>query len=272
MVLKRKKYPRPKRSYVQALDALRRVSKICPISDDEALGIHGQPGCEVWEDPMLRVVVWNLAKGASKSLFVHEFRRLRDQSDVFLTQEALLTETLVELFREPGFQGVHAGAYGRSDGVRDGVMTLARMRFIEGQRILSQGREPIFRTPKSALLTKYSLGSRELAVVNVHSTLVRSVAQAKRELEHIIEKLGDHQGPIVFGGDFNTFSPRYLEGIAHILGHLGLEYVSLTNDPRHALDSLDQIFVRGFTTVKAFVDIHTSGSDHFPIIIHLSLN
>ncbi|RYE38674.1 MAG: hypothetical protein EOP48_26725 [Sphingobacteriales bacterium] len=124
------------------------------------------------------------------------------------------------------------------------------------------------KTPKAALLTRYRFGPGEgdvLSVVNIHATLIRTIKRAQEELEHLIERLPLGDGPLIFAGDFNTFTPRYFRAVVATLEKVGLRYVVIPNDPRRRLDHLDQLFVRGVEVVKVEVDTRIQSSDHFPI-------
>jgi endonuclease/exonuclease/phosphatase (EEP) superfamily protein YafD len=154
------------------------------------------------------------------------------------------------------------------DFLRDGVMTLARMMTNEApQRILCKYPEPVLKTPKAALVTSYALGhcDERLMVVNIHATLIRTIKRAVEELDHLIHHLPQHQGPIIFAGDFNTFTPKYFKAVAGKLEELGLCYVPIPGDPRRPVDHLDQLFVRGLTVKEIWVETRIRSSDHFPI-------
>ena len=91
------------------------------------------------------------------------------------------------------------------------------------------------------------------------------------EMEYLISHLPAHDGPMILGGDFNTFTPHYLRGIRAILGKIGLEWVPIVEDPRSYLKSLDQIFIRGLKVKKASVGTTYQSSDHFPLFFDFEL-
>lgn len=257
---------KPKRVYA---DVLRSLSKVLKINRNVASPVwfSGHAEREAWGDWPLRLTIWNIFKGSGGEHFYNDLRLLCFQSDLIMLQEALLSHRSMAELSLNGFLGVHGCSYERADKLRDGVMTLARMRpELSPQRILCKYPEPVLKTPKAALVTQYSLGGgRILTVVNLHATLIRTIKRAQEELEHLMERLPEGDGPLIFAGDFNTFTPRYFRAVASTLEKLGLEYVPIPNDPRRAMDHLDQLFVRGLAVQSIEVDTHIHSSDHFPI-------
>jgi endonuclease/exonuclease/phosphatase (EEP) superfamily protein YafD len=213
-----------------------------------------------------------MCKGAGGLLFEHDFRVLMYSADLVLTQEALISERSLRTYSLPGFQAIHGASYRRLDGLRDGVMTLTRANAgSHMQRIVCKYPEPIFKTPKAALVSFFDWAGidRPVMVVNIHATLVRSKRGAMDEIGHLVEHLPDHDGPIILAGDFNTFTRGYLEGVAQVLGGLGLHLIKIGDDPRSRTSALDQIFVRGLKVRWLTVDTTIKNSDHFPLIAEL---
>lgn len=275
MAKKAKISMRPKRSYRAVLDSLRQVWKIELVSDDDCIWRAGQPDLVEFSPEHIRVAIWNMCKGAGGVLFEHDFRSLLYRSDLLLAQEALLSQRSIRTFGERGFETIHAAAYKRRDGLRDGVMTVSRVKCADFvQRVICKYPEPIFKTPKAALIKFFPIrGLKDkLLVVNVHATLVRFVPAAIEEMEHLISYIQDHRGPIIFAGDFNTFTPGYLRAVRYVLAKIGLEYVPIPLDPRPRTQALDQVFCRGLSVKHVAIDTSVRNSDHFPIIMHVALS
>ncbi len=266
--------PKPKRSYRAVIESLRQVWKIEHVRETECLWRAGAAASASITAPVLRVAVWNLCKGAGGRLFEHDYRVVCYRSDIVMTQEALLSERGISTFAEPGFAAIHAASYKRRDGLRDGVMTASRFNIEEPSlRIVCKYPEPIFQTPKVALVTYYKIAGldKRLMVVNIHATLVRRVEGATEEMLHIVSQLPEHDGPILFAGDFNTFTSRYLGVVTRVLRRLDLQLVAIPDDPRPAIGALDQIYVRGLDVRRVSVDINVRNSDHFPLFIELGI-
>jgi endonuclease/exonuclease/phosphatase (EEP) superfamily protein YafD len=260
--------PRPRRTYSSVINSLSKVWKIFHVPDADSVLISGSPALQCLPTAPLRVTVWNLYKGHGGIQFFHDFRILCHRSDLLLTQEALLSAHGMSTYNHEGFQLIHAASYERADRVRDGVMTLCRsVPLDQPKRLLSRYPEPILQTPKAALITRFALAgtSDELLVVNLHSTLIRGRGAAVEEAQHLLGALPTHKGPIIVGGDFNTFTAGYLRAIGSTFAHIGLRLVPIPDDPRSAIGMLDQIFVRGLRVIEAIVDTTVKNSDHFPL-------
>ena len=268
------KRQRPKRSYRAVIDSLSQVWKIEHVPDADAIWQLGEPELAAFAPSRIRLGVWNLCKGVGGLLFEHDFRSLCYRSDLLLTQEALLSRRSLQTFCEKGWQSIHAASYRRRDGLRDGVMTLSRVAAADQlQRVVCKYPEPFFKTPKAALIKLYPIAGRKqkLLVINIHATLIRLKSAAVEEMEHLLAHLPAHDGPVVLAGDFNTFTPGYLQVVAKVLSRLGLEYVPIPNDPRPRTQALDQVFCRGLSVANIRVDTTIRNSDHFPIMADLSV-
>ena len=184
-----------------------------------------------------------------------------------------MSQRSIRTFCERGFQTIHAASYKRRDGLRDGVMTVSRVKALNDiQRVICKYPEPFLKTPKAALIKTFPLAgtAKTLLVINVHATLVRLKSAAVEEMEHLLSHLPDHDGPIILAGDFNTFTAGYLRAVAGVLARLGLEYVPIPDDPRPKTQALDQVFCRDLVVTNARVDTSIRNSDHFPLMLDLA--
>lgn len=263
---------KPKRPLLKVIDNMRQVRKIRHVDDANAVTKHGSADGK--HTNQIRLAVWNLWKGSGGDKFASEFRAIAEQADFLVCQEALLTPQALELFRMDGFECVHAAAYIRADGHRDGVLTASRLKSQgDGQRILGKFPEPVFKTPKTALVTRHPIigTDKSIMIVNIHARLIRRIENAMDEILHVIEQLPEHDGPVIFAGDFNTFTPGYLRIITKVLKSHGLIHVPIPEDPRSTLGALDQVFVKNLHVTDIRVDTTIEGSDHFPILLRAEI-
>ena len=276
-MLKRKKTgnpkARPKRPMGRVIQSVRQVLKISHVHEKEAIWQWGQPDANELP-PIIELVVWNIWKGSGGESFLDEYNRLAKGRHVLLLQEVLLTLKALGNFAPKGFTASHGATYRRRDGLRDGVMTVATAAPREGaQRILCESPEPLFKTTKATLVTNFKVTGRDeqLCIVNTHSTLVRRPATAVREIEKVLDHIKEHKGPLLYAGDFNTFSKTYIKEVDRAMATVGLRRVVLDSDPRTATTALDQIYVRGINVIFAKVETSFVQSDHFPIIATLEI-
>ena len=112
--------------------------------------------------------------------------------------------------------------------------------------------EPLALLPKSSLLTYYPIKNTQqtLLVANIHAiNFTLGTGRFTQQLLEIKEILAQHSGPIVFAGDFNTWSDQREAVLDQIIGDKksGLLKVEFTSTVEHLAwrRRLDHIFFRG---------------------------
>jgi endonuclease/exonuclease/phosphatase (EEP) superfamily protein YafD len=261
------KKSKPKRSYRKVVSSLYQVMKIDPHLEDDFWYV-GQPDPDSHGRRRIKIGVWNIFKGNGGIHFLRDYRRFVADLDLALIQEALVSNHSLGQYWVDGRELVHCGSYQRMDGLRDGVMTLSSFaRSGPPKRVKSVYSEPIFRTPKVTLMTRYQIeAGLELTVANVHSTLFRSVKRASEEITEILTPLSRYDGPMIVAGDFNTFQGRYFNRLQDAMAEAGLVHVRIPQDPRRSeTQKLDHIFARGLIVERVRVESRFSSSDHFPL-------
>ncbi len=68
--------------------------------------------------------------------------------------------------------------------------------------------EPWLQLPKSALWSRYQLSNgEELAVINIHAVnFTFGTEDYEAQLKSLTDNLQKYRGPVVFAGDFNSWS------------------------------------------------------------------
>ncbi len=258
---------RAKRPVRLVLESMKHVFNISHVPEKESIWQWGE--ANIGELPStFDIGIWNIWKGLGGVEFVKEYQRMVKDRHLLLFQEALLSLKLLAQYAPDGYAAHHGATYRRRDGFREGVMTISAVAPDEvGKRILCLAPEPIFKTTKATLITKYKVkgGSHALCVVNTHATLMRRPSTATKELGQVIDHIATHVGPIIYAGDFNTFSAAYISEADQALASIGLKRVLLEGDSRSPLASLDQLYVRGIDVIEAKIDTSYIQSDHFPI-------
>ena len=219
----------------------------------ETLGLEGQG---------LRILSWNIKKNGSED-WASELVRLADGKDLVLIQEASLAADIPEVL--PGTtHWAFAPGYSNRAGPT-GVMTLSAVPVMTHCNLVT--REPLLGTPKATSITQYALADTEatLVVANLHAVnFSLGLKTFRRQLEEIRDVLSVHTGPIIFSGDFNTWSLRRLDVLNDLATELELSAVGFEEDTRkrpfnHALD---HILVRGLRMVEADTEAVTSSDHH----------
>ena len=211
------------------------------------------------------VMTWNVYKARRKD-WPAEFARFSEGHDLVLLQEAHLTSSFRAVLERSGLGWSMARAYDYK-GVETGVLTVANARL--SGACVHRAMEPVLRTPKSALVTRYPLegAQKELWVANLHGiNFTLGTATFREQLESLAEVLHAHTGPLVLAGDFNSWSDRRIDILRQVAARLRLKPVTLADDRRTRFMDypLDHVFYRGLEVISAD-SVGVSSSDHNPI-------
>lgn len=237
----------------------------CP-AETTVEGVAALPG------PELRLLSWNLHKGADPG-WDTDLARFAAASDLLLIQEAALTTDLRRVLSSAGFDWLLAGAFAL-DGSETGVLSAARVP--AAGACVQRAFEPLLQLPKATLIARYALGSGNgatLAVANLHSiNFTLGLGAYRAQLEALEHELAGHHGPVIVGGDFNTWHPDRLTAVNDTMQRLGLVPVLPIDDTRSRFfgKQVDFVFVRGLEVVHAQAPVVTS-SDHNPLLATLRL-
>ena len=84
-------------------------------------------------------------------------------------------------------------------------------------------------------------------IVNIHSVnFTFGLSDFSNQLTPILKRIDAHSGPVILGGDFNTWRTERLEALGDLLARRGLRAVNFERDERlHVFGyPLDHIFYR----------------------------
>ena len=237
--------------------------------------LHGETRLDRYHtfsrDNRLTVMVWNIYK-QQKMNWLPILNAYGKDRDLILLQEARASESLIQFSREHFMVSDQVPAI---EFTKDsyGVMTLASSYPVYSRPFRTT--EPFLRLAKSALVTVYPLyDKRLLMVVNVHSVNFSLGVKIYREqIQAIAELVMNHSGPVIFAGDFNTWSRKRRHLLYLFTRRMGLKTVTFPDDQRKAFFSapLDFIFYRGLHLEKSEV-IKTDASDHNPLLVDFRLS
>jgi len=240
--------------------------------DNEVLSRIGTGNQEFLDSKQINILVWNIYKG-SKKRFAQDFNFLTQNKDIIIIQEAVLTDKLKDIFiNNKNHEHFFATAFMFSNKkIPAGLLTSSSTNSQSSQFLRSTHREPIVSTPKLALFTKYKLNHREklLLVVNIHGINFVSYTAWKNQITNIINKIDMHDGPVIFAGDFNTWSIRRIYFLTNLLKQLNFKSVNFKNDVRTRFFNipLDHIFLKGLNYSNAKVCGGINSSDHKALTI-----
>jgi endonuclease/exonuclease/phosphatase (EEP) superfamily protein YafD len=225
----------------------------------------------------LTFLVWNTHKENFQANWKQDFIRLKRDADFILMQEAVgeLREDVAypEIYR--GYHGIIGESFW-FDNYRTGNVTLSKYHTQYARVYHSPNREPVVLTKKPGVVTKYLFdqSNKELMVVNIHAINFVSTRKFKKHLKQLAGVISHFNGPVVWAGDFNTWSKKRTRFMRKVMSSLGLKKVSFKNYYRVKTffgHPLDHFYVRGAEVLDADMPVVHS-SDHNPMKVKLRFN
>jgi endonuclease/exonuclease/phosphatase (EEP) superfamily protein YafD len=230
-----------------------------------------QSGTPLDDSGEIDVLVWNIYKQSNKT-WQSELSSQLTGKQLGLLQEVSMTSEFQQWLFHFDWVGQQAKAFEALD-ASTGVFNITQ---VYPHRICAQlDVEPWLRLPKSALFATYPLSNGEtLAVGNLHGINFTFGTKAySKQLLILTNKLKRHKGPVILGGDFNTWSDARENELRSIMSSAGLIEVDFNPDNRSEFVTghvLDHLFYRGLSVVKAEAPI-SDASDHNPLIVSFRL-
>ena len=221
-------------------------------------------------DPQgFRLTTWNIHKQADYG-WEQDLARIAGADDIVLIQEAALVPSLSGLLSSTGLRWVMASSF-LYDTQDIGVITATRVSPVAS--CIQRATEPYLGIPKSAVISWLPLAgsAQTVAVINIHAiNFDLALAGYRAQLAALANVLAQHTGPIIFAGDFNTWSDAREATVAEVLSPLELKEVSLPSDERSVFFGrhVDHIYIRGLSYAEARA-IAVRSSDHNPVTVKL---
>jgi endonuclease/exonuclease/phosphatase (EEP) superfamily protein YafD len=194
----------------------------------------------------LKIYVWNIYKSRNEP-WQKQFDTITKDADLILFQETMINpEYLPNYQRDLGFGWGHATSYFYDDNYNSltGVATAAKTIPVAAQFFRTKVKEPFVKSYKLSLLTKYPIKNRQdtLAVVNIHGINRHTETELKEQVNAAIDQLKNHNGPILFAGDFNTRNEARTKAVDQAMSQIGLKRVKWSTDIKPY--PLDHAYVR----------------------------
>ena len=215
----------------------------------------------------IKLLVWNIHKEDRPS-FLTTFEGLLEESNLILLQETLLTPQILELYENSDFSwmtGISFFRRGMGTGVSGGFLFETK----NAVALESPSTEPFVRTPKMSLFFDIPIaGSKQvIKVITIHAlNFVRSKTFAKH-IAQVLKQVEDHNGPLIFAGDFNDWSRKKSRMLQEMIESHNLQKVIFD---KNQSTKIDHIFIRGFEVVHSQI-VETNESDHKPLMTELRL-
>ena len=128
-----------------------------------------------------------------------------------------------------------------------------------------------------AVRATVTLGDLQIATYCVHTeTYTLPSPHRKAQIAAIVDDIGNGNGHVIVGGDFNTVSNRSIKRMAGQFAEVDLVRATAGLGPTISIlglqpVALDHIFTRGLTVLGAGKVDAIQASDHFPVWVELGL-
>lgn len=222
-------------------------------------------------DGQIQLLVWNIYK-QNNPQWRSSIVDLSSGKSLVLLQEASATDELSAWIQRNHWDAKQVNAFKVMD-VSAGVLTLSSAG--PAKSCAYTYTEPWLQLPKSAIYTQYELSNgQQLAVMNLHAVnFTVGTEDYEKQLSQLESALSKHKGPLIFAGDFNSWSEKRMDVMREVLSKLSLKHVVFSPDYRTRFLTgypLDHVFVRGLDVKKAEA-LKTSASDHNPLLVELQV-
>jgi endonuclease/exonuclease/phosphatase (EEP) superfamily protein YafD len=214
---------------------------------------------------------WNTFK-QQNSNWQAALQKWGQRSDLLTLQEVKYSPTFINFTQINSLFYFQNNAFEYQD-LLYGVNTLSKVEasYVCGTRYS----EPWLVIPKTGLATIYPLDKQNdsLLLINIHGVNFTFTATPLIEqMQPYLSLIKAHPGPVIFSGDFNTWSTPRLEQVVEILEQEGFQEASFTPDQRSRVfgKALDHIYYRGLQVVESETRA-TKTSDHNPLIVTFNL-
>ncbi len=250
----------------------------------------------------IKIISWNNLAGCRQTIrnltaFTHcnntqadqSFLQLTNNRDLILIQEAYMDSDTLQVLKNMGeeYSWDMAVSYivDKKKDIPTGVLTIANAR--SQSSCPQRDYDAVLATPKAILFTSYNLADNnnsvideKLLVVNIHAILI-SKKHLFKQLQIMVEKISQHNGPIILAGDFNTMTLNSYLKLKEIVGTIGLLETKMAEDSDHRVKSMfgqayDFIFYKKLELIDSHsvnLESTTMGktSDHNPLFAEFRL-
>ena len=219
----------------------------------------------------LRVLVWNVYKGQREKL-LPDLTGFKQKVDLFLLQESMQTKNFEETFNQFSKLAWHTAISFYDDAKGTGVTTGTRFKSSSVEYIRSHAREPFIKTPKMIITLNIPIKNHTetMLIANIHGINFVGTKAFESHMDQLFKKISAHSGPIILGGDFNTWNSQRMDYLLNKAKQEQLLWLELENDTRKL--TLDHLFARDVSVKTAAVLNRINSSDHYPLYLDVKVN
>jgi endonuclease/exonuclease/phosphatase (EEP) superfamily protein YafD len=262
-------------SYLKKLSPIHRFGQVSETTIDK---IHSRPSA--LNINSIKILSWNIAKNNHFRQWSSDFLAIIEQyqPDKIFLQEVRLcaVEQQIPELASMGWSFA-PNLLDTLDNTYSGVLIATKADWINRKAQITRHQEPVTRTRKVSLFAEYSLGDHHKTLLAVNTHLINFVELSKfqAQLQGLEAIISQHQGAVIFSGDFNTWNRSRWLLLSEMTAKLGLTSVSFPaveakKIKRFLLSPpLDYIFFRELRQKQfsAKVIDNIASSDHNPLLV-----
>lgn len=214
--------------------------------------------------PEFSVITWNAHKLTDKN-FMPDLIRLGQETDVILIQEAMhnsdLQSTLALKFE---FSFSFNKSFCTSDKQATGVMNASRYQLQNNLTLVSPDLEPVTNTPKVSGYSAVRIPEiGVIHIINTHGLNFDLGSKFDNQINKLAQFIQRLEGPVIWAGDFNTWSAGRQKHLDKKAKELGLAHLLPAIDNRS--QKLDHVYIKGLEVLNIQILENIRSSDHLPI-------
>lgn len=227
----------------------------------------------------IKVLAWNIKKGQEKGLEI-DLPRLAGDRDLVLISEGYMKPELNNLFESFKGFGWDVGVsflYKKDHNYATGTMIGAKVNPSDVMITHTVDLEPFIQTPKAHTMAKYPIqgSDLEILVISVHGINMANHAAFVRHMDQAFHEIDQHDGPVLFAGDFNTRTKKRTQHLFQETLKRGFQSVDFINGHKRSKglggNFLDWSFVRGVKVKNPYIH-SVKSSDHQPMHFEMALD
>jgi endonuclease/exonuclease/phosphatase (EEP) superfamily protein YafD len=248
-------------------DLWEKFFKVPPI--DESLLRLEKVSSPLSNEARINILVWNMYKGKNPT-WSSDFEKLANESDLLLLQEVSWQDSMKKSFHNVGLNMDMAISFiTQKSQEPTGVANAAKSMIQKSKIYRSTYQETLVRTPKMIAASYIELeeSQKTLLIVNIHGVNFVATHALGHQLLEVSSLVKEHNGPVVFAGDFNAWSKEKTDLVLNVMKSLNLKEVNFKVDNRKKAFGfpLDYIFYRDLKLVDSISYGDILGSDHTPM-------
>lgn len=254
------------------------------IPPDDRVMLHvGQKGIKRLNHELnpdnIRIFVWNMYKGAIPK-WKEDYVQLTKFFDILLLQEMWLDGAMKDVILSDDTFTYHMATSFFDRKKRNTPTGVAIASYVEPELLFyqrSKYREPFIKTPKMALIADFAIKGmkKKLRVATLHAINFVGKKKLRHQLREIRKALNKHDGPIVLGGDFNTWSKKKIKVMRAMAYEAGLTEVRFSKWSSKRLrifgNTLDYIWTKGVKVIDSHVFHKIQSSDHKAMSVTIAI-